>query len=506
MAVRLKSAPILGSALALIVLIGNAVLAYINITEVVDNDREVARSYAVQTKLEELLSTLKEAESGQRGYVITANLSYREPYNRALDARHRQMEELRRLFGDNPDQLKQLKKLDDLIDQKIAEMQRVIDRYPADFDEARVQALSGFHKEILTMVRARSFEAARSVVMTNEGFDKMRQIRSVLSDMEAEESRLLHQRQADAHRSLVIAQVSNIVGVVAGVAMVILAYYLIQRDRTAELTLTNRTLKVEVEQRTLAEARGQAVAEELQRSNRELQQFAAIASHDLQEPLRKIQAFGDRLKSKCYDTLGEAGQDYLQRMQAAAARMATLITDLLTYSRVATRQQAFQPVDLERISQEVIVDLEARIQQTQGTIDIGPLPTLEGDPLQIRQLFQNLLGNALKFHKPDIAPVIHVRSRAIAGSSPDEPPVFHEISVQDNGIGFEEIYLDRIFGFFQRLHGRNEYEGTGMGLAICRRIVERHGGHITARSTPGEGSTFLITLPQSQPKEVRKDE
>jgi signal transduction histidine kinase len=187
-------------------------------------------------------------------------------------------------------------------------------------------------------------------------------------------------------------------------------------------------------------------------------------------------------------------------MRVAATRMRTLINDLLTFSRVTSKAQPLVPVDLGRVAQEVLTDLEGRIQQTGGRVELGGLPTLESDPTQMRQLLQNLIGNALKFCRPDQPPVVTVRGRPLdppaAVSNGDAAiPTLWRITVQDNGIGFDERYLDRIFGVFQRLHGRSEYEGTGMGLAICRKIVERHGGTITARSTPGGGATFVVTLP-----------
>ncbi len=274
------------------------------------------------------------------------------------------------------------------------------------------------------------------------------------------------------------------------------------RERTAELAAANRALSVEVEERKEAEERVRAFAAELQRSNQELEQFASVASHDLQEPLRKIQAFGDRLHAKFGADLGEQGRDYLGRMRSAAARMSTLISDLLAFSRVTTRAQPFAPVDLAAEVGEVVSDLEARLQQTGGRVDVGPLPELSADPTQVRQLFQNLIGNALKFHRPDEPPVVKVRGRVLPGADGRDGEVC-EVTVEDNGIGFEEKYLDRIFQLFQRLHGRNEYEGTGIGLAICRKIVERHGGGITARSAPGRGSTFTVTLPRNPAPEER---
>ena len=232
--------------------------------------------------------------------------------------------------------------------------------------------------------------------------------------------------------------------------------------------------------------------QELARSNEELQQFAFIASHDLQEPLRKIIAFGDRLQVSCSEHISAQGLDYLQRMQNAAGRMQNLIEDLLNLSRITTRAQPFVTVNLIQVVQEVLSDLEIRIQQTQANIEIGELPTINADPLQIRQLLQNLIGNALKFHRDSVPPVVSIYSQKL---EVEEDQCWYEIIIKDNGIGFDEKYLDRIFNVFQRLHGRSEYEGTGMGLAICRKIVERHRGKITAKSQLGKGTSFIVTLP-----------
>ncbi|MBW4605492.1 MAG: PAS domain-containing protein [Calothrix sp. FI2-JRJ7] len=234
--------------------------------------------------------------------------------------------------------------------------------------------------------------------------------------------------------------------------------------------------------------------QELTRSNEELQQFAFIASHDLQEPLRKIKAFGDRLKSTCNENLSVQGRDYLERMQNAAGRMQALIEDLLALSRVTTRAQPFVPVDLSQIAYEVLSDLEETIAQASGRIELGDLPTINADPLQMRQLLQNLIGNALKFHRPKLAPIVNIYSEIITQKNIH----MYQLVVQDNGIGFDEKYCDRIFQVFQRLHGRSEYDGTGIGLAICRKIVERHQGSIIAKSQPGQGAKFIVMLPISK--------
>lgn len=263
--------------------------------------------------------------------------------------------------------------------------------------------------------------------------------------------------------------------------------------RTAELDTANSSLQVEVEERQQREQELERTAHQLATSNQALQDFAYVASHDLQEPLRKIQAFGDRLRTKYSDALGEQGQDYLRRMQNAAQRMQSLIQALLHYSRISTRGNPFVTTDLNVIVKGVLSDLETRIEQSAAQIQVEPLSTLEADPVQMRQLFQNLIGNALKFHQPDTSPQITISQTA------DSTQVV-ELRVQDNGIGFNPKYLDRIFTPFERLHSRSEYEGTGMGLAICRKIIERHGGQLTAVSPDEGGAIFIATLPYTQPQ------
>jgi len=255
-----------------------------------------------------------------------------------------------------------------------------------------------------------------------------------------------------------------------------------------------RTFLLDITQRKRAEATLLEQAGKLARSNAELEQFAYVASHDLQEPLRKIQAFGDRLKTKYESGLGPEGLDYLARMQNAAARMQVLIQDLLSLSRVASNSKPFARVDLGDVIRTVVSDLEMRIQDVQGRVEMGALPAIWGDRGQMAQLFQNLIGNGLKFRKPGQNPLVNVHCEARKLPSGEAGWL---ITVEDNGIGFDEKYRDRIFQIFQRLHGRNEYEGTGIGLAICRKIVDRHGGSITASSAPGMGARFLITLPQA---------
>jgi two-component system, LuxR family, sensor kinase FixL len=269
---------------------------------------------------------------------------------------------------------------------------------------------------------------------------------------------------------------------------------------------------LDITQRKRDEAEIEMFVRELKRSNTELEQFAYVVSHDLQEPLRKITTFGDRLRSKCDAGLSDQAKDYLARMESASARMQGLIKALLLLSRVSTKAKPFARVDLNETVRGVLSDLEARIYTTQGEVEVGELPVIDAEPVQMRQLMQNLIGNALKFHREGVRPRVTIAARQVDPQETDpavtaEQPSC-EIVVRDNGIGFEEKNLQRIFGVFQRLHRREAYEGTGIGLAVCRKIAERHSGFITAKSSPGEGAQFIVRLPcvQSTPELQHEEE
>lgn len=230
--------------------------------------------------------------------------------------------------------------------------------------------------------------------------------------------------------------------------------------------------------------------EKLLKSNKELEHFASIASHDLKEPLRKIRSYGSMLELEMEDTHQtdrEASIKYLSRITSSAARMEVLIDGLLAYSRISTQKKEFQSVNLNDVLNGVISDLEMLIKETQARIDVGPLSTIQADGLQMRQVFQNLMTNSLKFHRADVPPVIKIT----------ETSTYKErvITVADNGIGFDEKYADKIFEVFQRLHGKTEYEGTGIGLSVCKKIMERHDGYVTVDSALNEGAAFHLHLP-----------
>jgi len=239
--------------------------------------------------------------------------------------------------------------------------------------------------------------------------------------------------------------------------------------------------------RKIADERLRAVAVDLARSNAELEQFAYIASHDLQEPLRMVASYTQLLARRYQGKLGPDADEFIAFAVDGARRMQELINDLLTYSRVGTRGLELQAVDIGQVVDMVVSDLAASIAETDASVTHDALPTLRGDPIQLRQLFQNLIANGIKFHRRDVTPLVHVSAAQHGGT--------WTFRVADNGIGIEPQYLERIFALFQRLHNRADYPGTGIGLAICKKIVERHGGEIRVESEPGRGTTFVVTLP-----------
>jgi signal transduction histidine kinase len=233
----------------------------------------------------------------------------------------------------------------------------------------------------------------------------------------------------------------------------------------------------------------------LEQSNRDLESFAYSAAHDLQEPLRKVKGFSELLERKYRDQIDQEGQDLLERIRGAAMRMQDMMTDLLEYSRLSMRDTERGPVDLGLVLKAVLVDLDQRIISTAAQVEVGDLPVVDANPVRMQQLFLNLVGNALKFHQHDVPPRVRIYA---SGQVQRSGQTWVQIAVEDNGIGFDEQNLERILQPFQRLHGRGEYEGRGIGLSICVRIVEQLGGTLTANSQPGQGSTFRVTLPKSK--------
>jgi signal transduction histidine kinase len=501
-----------GWAVAFGVLVLNAAISVYNVDALIADDKAVSHSRDISRTMADLFSALKDAETGQRGYIISDRKDYLEPFVEGKNLIPKHLNRLLELTaGDEYYQVRS-ETLRGLIEKQLESLRRIIE----------------IHKQ-------GGEDASRVEIRTGEGKILTDQIRVQIGEMEDHEQEILTKRSAARHAQYRSAVGTALLGGILTVLMVALALGLVRielgrrqqaeaearraamqlaeeqrrqsddlarmvKSRTAELESANALLREEIAERTRAEGRAQAATIELTRSNEELEKFAYVASHDLQEPLRKIQAFGDRLAKKSRDSLGPDGADYVDRMQAAATRMRTLINDLLAFSRVTTKGQPFVPIDLNTLVREVLDDLTEGIAQSAAQLDVGELPQVLADPLQMRQLFQNLLGNALKFHRPDVPPEVTIRAATWkhlpADANPPAPSgEGHRITVADDGIGFDQSFAERIFELFQRLHSRGEYEGTGIGLAICRKIVQRHGGTITARSQEGVGTTFIIDLP-----------
>jgi signal transduction histidine kinase len=450
-----------------------------------------------------VLTALSDAETGARGYVITGEPAFLQPYQETVATVQDELQKLQKLTAGDADQQAQFAEIEQLVKRRMHSLQEaIVVRGEAGFDEAKTH------------------------ISQQAGKQAMDAVRSQIGKMQQGQRRRLVARQGETQVSYWTALITSLITTGLGVALIAVGFLFLRRheevrdraarslqeanerledrvrERTATISEANDALRVEIETRRQAEQQTQLFADELQRSNRELEQFASVASHDLQEPLRKIQAFGDRLIHHSGSALDEKGQDYLDRMLASAGRMRKLIDDLLTYSRVSTRALPFVPVNLHEVAEEVAGDLDGRLQAADGRIEIGELPTIEAEPVQMRQLLQNLVGNALKFHRPGVPPVVVIAGRVLpAGAAGDDGPArsaLCELTVADNGIGFDQVYVDRIFELFQRLHNRHDYEGTGMGLAICRKIVERHRGSISAASVPDQGARFIVTLPVTQ--------
>ena len=348
--------------------------------------------------------------------------------------------------------------------------------------------------------KAASGEASLSELRQAAEDTELDRIVDSIERLENEERGLLREQSAEALETrkwmqgaiVALSSVSVLFLVFGGLAL----YFIKRREETfyKEVFALNNELEDKVRVRTM---KLKHYSEELQRSNRELQNFAFAASHDLQEPLRKIRAFGDRLNKQYAANLDEKAQDYLRRSLRAAERMSILIEDLLAYSRVSTMARDPESVSLNVILEQAIDNLEYLIEEKGVKIDYPELPVAEVDAIQLTQVFQNLINNSIKFSRPGTAVQVSVRYWDLYESPESEPREFALI-FEDNGIGIDPNFSDKIFTMFQRLHGRDEYEGSGIGLAICRRIIERHGGHVSVVPNEGGGAKFLIALPFKQ--------
>ncbi len=443
----------------------NALFYWSFVNQKETSDR-VNQSRKILQKLEGVLSSVKDAETGQRGYLLTGRKSYLDPYELAIKTINQQIVELKTSLIAEPDQQQQIKILEPLVRQKLAELQETVD-----------------------LKKNQASEAALQVVLTNQGKNFMDQIRMVIQQMQVKQNEQLQNWLKAKDEQAFAGQWIFLFGMVLNLFGFYLVYHAIQQEtserRQAEASFKQLNLELEsrVQERTaeLEEANAN-----LSYSNRELEQFAYVASHDLQEPLRAVNSYAQLLSRKYQGNLDAKADKYLGYIMEGATRMQQLISDLLEFSRVGTRAKALQPTDCELVLRQVLDNLKIAIIESRTRVTHDPLPTVMGDEIQLIQLLQNLIGNAIKFRCEE-SPQVHI--------STEQTQNEWVFSIRDNGIGMEAEYFDRIFTIFQRLHSKSEYPGTGIGLAVCKKIVERHGGRIWVESTPGVGSAFYFTIP-----------
>lgn len=449
-----------------VILFSILTIAYGNVSDLIESSRQMARSQQIMAQIGDVQTTLVDAETGQRGFIVTGDEAFLEPYNNATPLIDDQLLKLRELTSSDSFQQGKLTALETPVKDKLTEMQFVID-----------------------VRRAQGLEAASRRVSEGLGKNLMDDIRQILGEMETHENEGLAQRATASEAIVRRTRTWFFVLLVVVIVILTSGYFMIRRDNRARARAEEavRALNADLERRI--SERTQELEEsnkELIRSNEELQQFAYVASHDLQEPLRMVASYTQLLSRRYKGKLDEDADDFIGFAVDGANRMQVLINDLLAYSRVGTKGKPLAPTNSNESLELALANLYMTIQESGAVIEHDELPMIMADGTQISQLFQNLIGNGIKFRGKE-PPRIKITCK-----KQGKEWLF---SLKDNGIGIDPQYVERVFIIFQRLHTRDEYPGTGIGLAICKKVVERHGGRIWVESTPGEGSTFYFTLP-----------
>jgi signal transduction histidine kinase len=458
------------------ILIFVAALSYRNSVRNTQDRKWVVHTYQVADKLSEILQGMTDAETGERGYILTGEEFYLKPYIQGLKEVQGGTRELRKLTADNFVQQRSLDALEPLIQERLRELQ-----------------------ERIEVRRAAGLEAGATAVREGAGREYMEKIRIAIARMKAEEDRLLVLRTAGLEASSRQTQIAVVVGDSLGLLFLAAAGLVIygemrQRSRAEEeIRKLNEGLERKVAERT-AELAERAL--DLERSNRDLQQFAYVASHDLQEPLRTVASFTQLLAKRYGDKLDDKAREFIGFAVDGSKRMQTLINDLLSFSRVGTQGKALGAVNSDAALDAVLKGLKRSIEESGAVITRDRLPTVLADEGQLTQLLQNLVANAIKFQGAGV-PRIHIGAER-NGSE-------WKVSVRDNGIGIAPEHHERIFVIFQRLHNKKQYPGTGIGLAVCKKIAERHGGRIWVEATAGGGSTFRFTIRDGEDAQREKE-
>lgn len=456
----------LGFIIAMVLIASGFAISFYSYNQYSEDTGRIRHTYEVTGTLERILSLVKDVETGSRGYVITRDTAYLEPYQKALKLLPGEITHLRTLTTDNRIQVSRRILLEKLVNDKLSVTKARLDVRPFDKNSLAVRA-EGKHRMDLLRKHVALMIDTENAMMASRNWQATRSFRNTLIITFAL-SLLTFMSLAVSHR--------------------LLEQELSRRQKTLDqLREYEDQLKGQIRQ--------------LETSNEELERFAFVASHDLQEPLRKIQSFADLITDRYSNLFDEDSMLFMGKISGSARRMSKLIKDLLNFSRISNHQEVFKTVELNAIVRRILDDQELRIKGMDVQLEVDDLPVIQAVASQMDHLFNNLISNALKFTRAGVQPLLHIQSRVVngeayAGLHPNRP--YFEITITDNGIGFEEKYLDHIFKVFQRLHGKTAFEGTGIGLAICKRVVMSHHGYITAHSRPNEGTTFVVVLPENQ--------
>jgi len=462
-------------ALSLFALIYISGITYQHSRSLAESTDWVMHAYQTNVQLEKMYSYLKDAETGQRGFIITHDSLFLEPYYSALENVQNTFIQLRKLT-ETKQQEESLDTIYHLINQRFVHL-----------------AMS------LAITNTIPLDSAMLKTNMQTGKSMMDSIRVQMSKMIALEESYLSERQAKYEQKISITPLFSLLLFLFALSIFIFSYWRINKDLTI-LKWHNEQLRINSESMAQADWSLKERNRELEQKNKELASFNHVASHDLQEPLRIVQTYISRLTEKETEAMTDNSKEYLVRIKSAVTRMRYLIDDLLLFSRTSKAEGLFEMTDLNILLENAKQDLAQSIEQKKVTITCARLPTLHVIPFQIQQLFTNLMGNSIKYSRSDVPLRIVIESEMLSenelpGLKIGAKKKFYKITVTDNGIGFEQQYAEHIFTLFQRLHHDDEYEGTGIGLAICKKIAENHGGFIAAEGRPGKGSTFFIYLP-----------
>jgi signal transduction histidine kinase len=436
-------------------MIGIAALSALLFFQMKQSEQWITHTQEVLYIQSDVYSNLQDMNLASRGFAFTGERSLLEPYKAGKSALLNNMDSLRDLTRDNQKEQKYI--------------------------EVLKQNVTHFEERTQELIATRS---AKLVMAQKADMDD---IRHSLAEIITEEKRLLIERMQQSNVNYAMGWCTLAAQVITGLALLLACRRTIKTYAIENKEKVDR-LETEIEQRKQVEKTLKDTTVRLSRSNSDLQQFAYVASHDLQEPLRAVTGFLTLLTSTKAEKLDEESRGYIKHSVDGAQRMRSLVNDLLTYARVESKAKAFETVKLSAVLDNVKSDLAVAIDESSASVISDELPTVKGDATQLRQLFQNVIGNAIKFRKSTVAPEVQIRC-----TDENEHWLF---AIKDNGRGFDMEHAERIFIIFQRLQGREEASGTGIGLSLCKRIVERHGGKIWVESKPDEGSTFFFTIPK----------